>query len=114
MRLRALITKAAIDSGYQRGGPQSLSSFVKALPTDAFGSAPWQTTLLKNYRKLVSFDPAFRNAGPQARVGAIDLARACQAMLQSGQYPWLRDLYRLVFGFHMEEAMGRKGMAIQT
>lgn len=114
MRLRVLITKAALDSGYQRGGPQNLSSFVKALPTDAFGSAPWQTSLLKNYRRLVSVDPAFRNAGVQARVGAIDVARACQAMLQSGQYSWLRDLYRLVFGFHIEEAMDRRGMTIQT
>lgn len=113
-RLRVLITKAAIDSGYQRGGVQTLPSFVKALPTDAFGSAPWQTALLNNYRKLVSFDPAFRNGGPQARVSAIDVARACQAMLQSGRYSWLRDLYRLVFGFHMEDAIGRKGMAIQT
>lgn len=113
-RLKILITKAAINSGYQRGGVQNLSSFVKSLPSDAFGSAPWQTSLLKNYRKLVAFDPAFRNVGSQARVGAIDVARACQAMLQSGQYSWLRDLYRLVFGFHLEEAMSRKGVTIQT
>ena len=112
-RLRILITKAAINSGYQRG-VQNLSSFVKSLPSDAFGSAPWQTSLLKNYRKLVAFDPAFRNAGSQARAGAIDVARACQAMLRSGQYSWLRDLYRLVFGFHLEEAMSRKGVIIQT
>ncbi|KAJ6104195.1 hypothetical protein N7523_010515 [Penicillium sp. IBT 18751x] len=113
-RLKVLITKAAIDSGYQRGGPQNLSSFVKSLPSDAFGLIPWQTSLLKNYRKLVSFDPAFRNAGYQARVSAIEVAHACQAMVQSGQYSWLRDLYRLVFGFHMEEAMGRKSVIIQT
>lgn len=113
-RLRILITKAAISSGYQRGGKQNLSSFVKSLPSDAFGSAAWQTSLLKNYRKVVAFDPTFRSAGLQARVGAIDVAHACQAMLQSGQYSWLRDLYRLVFGFHIEEAMGRKGATIQT
>lgn len=113
-RLKVLITKAAINSGYQRGGPQNMSSFVKSLPSDAFGSVPWQTSLLKHYRKLVSFDPAFRNAGSQARVSAIEVARACQAMVQSGQYSWLRDLYRLVFGFHVEEAIGRKGVVIQT
>ncbi|KAJ6121444.1 hypothetical protein N7512_003909 [Penicillium capsulatum] len=113
-RLKVLVTKAAINSGYQRGGAQNMSSFVKSLPSDAFGSAPWQTALLKNYRKLVAFDPAFRNVGPQARVSAVEVARVCQAMLQSGQYSWLRDLYRLVFGFHMEEAMGRKGVIIQT
>ncbi|KAJ5698247.1 hypothetical protein N7462_000252 [Penicillium macrosclerotiorum] len=113
-RLKALVTKAAINSGYQRGGAQNLSSFVKSLPSDAFGSAPWQISLLKNYRKLVAFDPVFRNVGAQARVSAIDMARACQAMVQSGQYSWLRDLYRLVFGFHLEEAMGRKSVSIQT
>ncbi|KAJ6071282.1 hypothetical protein N7499_009296 [Penicillium canescens] len=113
-RLKILITRAAIDSGYQRGSTQSLSSFVKSLPSDAFGSAAWQTSLLKNYRKVVSFDPAFRNVGIQARAGAIDVAHACQAMLQGGQYSWLRDLYRFVFGFHLEESMGRKGVTIQT
>lgn len=113
-RLKILITKAAIISGYQRGGKQNLSSFVKSLPSDAFGSEAWQTSLLKNYRKVVAFDPTFRSVGLQARVGAIDVAHACQAMLQSGQYSWLRDLYRLVFGFHIEEAMGRKGVIIQT
>ncbi|CAG8006545.1 unnamed protein product [Penicillium olsonii] len=113
-RLKILITRAAINSGFQRGGNQNLSSFVKTLPSDAFGSAPWQVALLKNYKKAVSFDPAFRNVGLQARVGALDVAHACQAMIQNGQYSWLRDLYRLVFGFHVEEAVGRKGVAIQT
>ncbi|KAJ5757053.1 uncharacterized protein N7511_007235 [Penicillium nucicola] len=113
-RLKILITRAAIDCGYQRGGTQNLSSFVKSLPSDAFGSAAWQTSLLKNYKKVVSFDPAFRIIGIQARVGAIDVAHACQAMLQGGQYSWLRDLYRFVFGFHLDESMGRKGVTIQT
>ena len=113
-RLKVLITKAAVNSGYQRGGSQSLSSYVKNLPPDAFGSNPWQTSLLKYYRKLVGFDPAFRNVGSQARVSAIEMARACQAMVQNGQYSWLRDLYRLVFGFYMEDAPSRKGMIIQT
>lgn len=113
-RLGILITKAAIDSGYQRGGAQTLPSFVKALPTDAFGSAPWQTALLQNYRKLVSSDPVFRTVGPHARVGAVDVVHACQAMLQNRQYSWLRDLYRLVFGFHVEDAANRRGIAIQT
>ncbi|KAF3384534.1 hypothetical protein F1880_002000 [Penicillium rolfsii] len=113
-RLKVLITKAAIMSGYQRGGTQNLSSFVKSLPSDAFGPLPWQSSLLKSYRKLVAFDPAFRNVGSQARVSAIEVAHACQTMAHNTQYSWLRDLYRLVFGFHLEEAMGRKGVTIQT
>ncbi|KAI2792103.1 hypothetical protein POX_b02139 [Penicillium oxalicum] len=113
-RLKVLITKAAINSGYQRGASQPLSSFVKSLPSDAFGAAPWQLSLLKNYRKLVVYDPAFRSAGFHARVSAVDVAHACQTMTQNGQYSWLRDLYRLVFGFHLEEALSRKGVVIQT
>ncbi|KAJ5339081.1 hypothetical protein N7452_005809 [Penicillium brevicompactum] len=112
-RLKILITRAAIDSGFQRGS-QNLSSFVKSLPSDTFGSASWQTSLLKNYKKAVSLDPAFRNVGLQARASAVDIAHACQAMVQNGQCSWLRDLFRLVFGFHLEEAMGRKGVVIQT
>ncbi|KAF7712084.1 Uncharacterized protein PECH_004635 [Penicillium ucsense] len=113
-RLKVLVTKAAINSGYQRGSSQPLSSFVKSLPSDAFGSAPWQTSLLKSYRKLVVYDPAFRNAGFQARVSAVDMAHACQTMARNGQYSWLVDLYRLVFGFHLEDALSRKTVVIQT
>lgn len=113
-RLRVLITRAALNSGYHQGGPQKLSSFVKTLPIDAFGPAAWQTALLENYRKLVSCDPAFIEAGPRARASAIDVASACHLMLRNENFFWLRDLYRLVFGFPMEEALRRKAMNIQT
>lgn len=113
-RLKLLITKAAMNSGYQRGSTQNLSSFVKSLSSDSFGSLPWQISLLKNYKRLVVFDPAFKVIGPPARASAVDIARAVQAMVQNGQYTWLRDLYRLVFGFHTEEAMNRRGVILQT
>jgi hypothetical protein len=112
--LRILATKAAINSGFQRNGPQGLSSFVKSLSSDAFGSLPWQISLLKNYKRLIAFDPVFRNIGPQVQAGAVDISRAVQEMVQSGQLPWLRDLYRLVFGFHVEEGANRKGIVLQT
>ncbi|KAE8348909.1 hypothetical protein BDV28DRAFT_73898 [Aspergillus coremiiformis] len=111
--LRILVLKAATNSGFQRNGSQGLSSFVKSLSSDAFGSLPWQVSLLKNYKKLIAFDPVFRDAGPQVRASAVDISRAVQAMMQSGQPPWLRDLYRLVFGFHVEEAINRKSTALQ-
>ncbi|GKZ27557.1 hypothetical protein AbraCBS73388_004979, partial [Aspergillus brasiliensis] len=106
--VRLLVTQAAINSGFQRVGPHSFPSFVKTLSSDAFGSMPWQVALLKNYKQLVAFDPKFRNAGPSARASAADVACAVQVMVQSGQHLWLRDLYRLVFGFHIEEAVSRK------
>lgn len=112
--LKLLIVKAAMNSGYQRGGPQNLSSFVKALSSDSFGMSSWQITLLENYKKLVVVDPAFRAVGPPARAGAVEISRAVEAMVHSGQYTWLRDLYRLVFGFHTEDAASRKNITIQT
>jgi hypothetical protein len=114
MRLKLLITKAALNSGYQRGGLQNLSSFAKSLSSDSFGSLPWQVSLLELYRKLVVSDPAFRVISPPGRAGALDVARAVQSMIQNGQYAWLQDLYRLVFGFHPEEAVGRRNVTVQT
>ncbi|KAF7592840.1 hypothetical protein BBP40_012375 [Aspergillus hancockii] len=111
--LRILAMKAAVNSGFQRNGSQGLSSFVKSLSSDAFGSLPWQISLLKNYKRLIAFDPVFRSIGPQTQASAVDIARSVQVMAQSGQFPWFCDLYRLVFGFHMEEAANRKGIVLQ-
>ncbi|KAL2828119.1 hypothetical protein BJY01DRAFT_133590 [Aspergillus pseudoustus] len=112
--LRVLIAKAAMNSGFQRNGPQSLSSFVKSLSSDAFGSSPWQVSLLKHYKSLVAFEPVFQTAGPPSRASAVDIAMAIKLMAQSGQYFWLYDLYRLVFGFHIEEVVGRDGIILQA
>lgn len=112
--LRSLVTKAATNSGYQRNGPQGLPSFVKSLSSDAFGPLPWQISLLRNYKALIAFDPVFRHADLQAQASAVDISRAVQAMVQSGQLLWLSDLYRLVFGFHVEEAVNRTGTVLGT
>ncbi|KAL3494252.1 hypothetical protein BJX62DRAFT_198211 [Aspergillus germanicus] len=112
--LRILITKAAINSGFQRNGSQSLLSFVKSLSSDAFGSTSWQVTLLKHYKTLVAFEPAFQSAGPPSRASSIDIARAVKLMAQNGQYFWLYDLYRLVFGFQVEEVVNRDGIMLQA
>ncbi|KAF5855460.1 hypothetical protein ETB97_009195 [Aspergillus alliaceus] len=83
--LRILVTKAAMNSGSQRNGPQGLPSFVKSLSSDAFGPLPWQISLLRNYKALIAFDPVFRHADPQAQASVVDISRAVQAMVQSGQ-----------------------------
>ncbi|KZF21955.1 hypothetical protein L228DRAFT_268463 [Xylona heveae TC161] len=119
MRLKLLILKAAQNAGFQRSGsqPQSLSAFVKSLPSNSFGSNAWETQLLDSYKKLVLTDPAFRGASvplPSARVMAADVARAVAWMGRSGQYAWLNDLFRLVFGFHVDEAETRRGVSFQT
>ena len=110
--LKLLIIKAAINTGFQRDA--KLASFVKSLSSNSFGPAQWQVQLLENYKKLISTDPAFRSAGPPRRATAVDVARAVTWMARSGQYGWLRDLFRWVFGFRVEEAERNRAVIIQS
>jgi hypothetical protein len=113
--LKVLFVKAALNTGFERNSPAyNLPSFVKQLPDDSFGTQPWQVNLLDNYKKVIAGDPAFRNIGPPVRAAAVDVARAVKAMVQSGYFTWLRDLYRLVFGFYIEEAQSKKAVGVQT
>ena len=114
--LKLLIVKAAINIGFQRSSPPSnLASFVKSVPSNSFGTQAWQLQLLESYKKLVANDPGLRSPGPARRARAVDVARSVKWMIGShGQYAWLMDLYRLVFGFHVEEGESREGVVIQS
>ena len=113
--LKVLIVNAAINIGFQRSSPTTLAAFVKSIPSNSFGTQPWQMQLLASYKKLVASDPGFRSLGPVRRAAAAHVARSVRWMVGShGQYAWLRDLYRLVFGFHVEEGEGREGVYIQN
>ncbi|KAI9659948.1 MAG: hypothetical protein M1821_001300 [Bathelium mastoideum] len=136
IRLKCLILKAATNVGFHRPPSSaastsstsstrdstndiqsSLPSFVSALPPNAFGALPWQHDLLKNYKALVTSDPALRNTRELPtgrRVSAGELARAVKSMVRTGQFDWLRDLYRLVFGFEIDEVGGRAGVIVST
>jgi len=125
-RLKILILKAAMNVGFSRttpttatpskNDPPALQNFVKALPTGSFGSLPAHATLLSSYRQLVSSDPTFRNNKSLPPIGkkasAVDVAKSVSWMMKSGQYTFLKDLFRLVFGFHVEEAETRKNASI--
>ncbi|KAL3425096.1 hypothetical protein PVAG01_04377 [Phlyctema vagabunda] len=123
-RLKTLILKAAMNVGFDRTAPTSatsssapaLQNFVKSLQPGSFGSLPAHTNLLKEYRNLVLSDPTFRSASslpPKGRkVSAVDVAKSVSWMMRSGQYTFLRDLFRLVFGFQVDEAEGRKNVSI--
>ena len=108
------MAQAAINCGYLRDGPQGLSSFIKSLSSDAFGSMSWQLSLLKNYKRAVATDPWFREIGPHARASAADIAKAAQLAMQAKRFPWLGDLYRFVFGFHLEEAIGHEDIMLEV
>ena len=116
VRLKVLILKAAMNSGFNRAGQQGLAPFVKTLPSNSFGTLGWQIKLLEQYKKLVQADPSLRNSTnlPLRRVTAIDVGRAVQWFARTEQFAWLRDLYRLVFGFFPEDANNRVNVNIQT
>ncbi len=127
VRIKMLILKTAMNIGFNRdtaaadgaGGTKSLQSFVRSLPTGSFGSLPAHATLLQSYKSLVLGDTAFRtsNSLPARgrRVTASDAAKSVGWMiLRSSHYGFLRDLFRLVFSFPLEEAESRKNSSIMV
>ena len=113
--LRLLIVRAAMNLGFDPTAGEGLPQFAKSLPSGSFGGAPWQVHLLDQYKKLVAADPTFAAAaGPPRRAMAPDVARSVRWMTNSGQYIWLNDLFRWVFGFRVEEAALRPGVDIQS
>ncbi|KAL8888168.1 MAG: hypothetical protein Q9215_004348 [Flavoplaca cf. flavocitrina] len=112
--LKIILVKAAINIGFQRSSSVSLQSFVKSIPSNSFGNERWQLQLLDKYKKLVASDTAFKQPGPARRAAASDIARAVRWMVGSGQYTWLEDLFRLIFGFRVQEGELRTDVYIQT
>lgn len=113
VRLKGLIVKAAINTGYSRQTP--LPDFIRSLPSNTFGSIPWQATLFDNYKKLVLTDPTLRtvHTQPLRRLTASEIGRAVQWMSRSEQFSWMRDLYRFVFGSFPEDA-GQRNLIINA
>lgn len=141
-RVKVLILKAALNVGFARdggggnnsnsnntssdghghghhggAGAASLQAFVKALPAGSFGSLPAHAALLQSYKNLVVADSSFRQASSLPargrRVLATDVAKSVGWMAhRAAQYGFLRDLFKLVFGFHVDEAEARKNVSI--
>lgn len=116
LSLKLLILKAALNTGYHPTSNQriSLAQYVKPLPSNAFGNAPWQLQLLDQYKKLVGGDPgvgrlAAIGGGGKARVRLGDVVKAVRWMVAGGQFAWLEDLFKLVVGWGVDEGDGREG-----
>ena len=116
--LKILFVKAAITTnrGYSHTSADpnlnSLPNFARDLPDISFGTQTWQIALLENYRSAIEGDPSFKNLGSAATVGergrvnAVEIARVVKGMTSCVYgFGWLRDLYRYVFGFYIEEAL---------
>lgn len=123
-RIKTLVLKAAMNVGFSRDGVSdghgsavSLQAFVNSLPTGSFGPLPWHTALLQNYKSLVMADSSFRQSSSLPlrgkRVSATDMAKSVAFMThRSSQYAFLRDLFKLVYGFHVEDIDSRKSVRI--
>ncbi|KAF2716279.1 hypothetical protein K431DRAFT_307923 [Polychaeton citri CBS 116435] len=111
MRLKYLLLKAGMDTGFQRMNGQQLPQFVNGLPANAFGTMPWQVKVLTIYKKLVSNDRSMLQAHnlPSRRLGAVEVANSVNWLGNAESWAWMRDLYRLVFGFGIDEAERRGG-----
>jgi hypothetical protein len=107
IRLRGLIIKAAINTGYSRQIP--LPDFVRSLPSNSFGMMPWQSKLFEQYKTVVLTDPTLKTAHtqPLRRLTASEIGRAVNKMSSSTQFSWLADLYRFVFGNYPDDANQR-------
>ncbi|KAK5130186.1 hypothetical protein LTR08_002395 [Meristemomyces frigidus] len=110
-RLRYLLLKAGTHTGYSRTSGQALPVFIKSLPSNGFGTLPWQMKVLDFYKKLVLNDKSMMSVHTMAsrRLGASEVAKSVKWLGASEQWAWMRDLYRVVFGFGIEEAERRGG-----
>ncbi|KAF7192887.1 hypothetical protein HII31_05801 [Pseudocercospora fuligena] len=110
-RLRCLLLKAGMNTGYSRTSGQALPTYVKALPDNAFGTLPWQMKVLSFYKKLVTNDKSMLTVHtvPSRRLSAAETAKAVRWLGSTEQWAWMRDLFRLVFGFGVDEADRRGG-----
>ncbi|KAL5409894.1 hypothetical protein PMIN03_005726 [Paraphaeosphaeria minitans] len=113
IRLKGLIVKAALNTGYSRHTP--LPDFVRSLPSNSFGNLPWQSVLFQHYKHLVLTDPTLRNihTQPLRRFTASEIGRAVQWMARSKSFSWMSDLYRFVFGAFAEDA-GQRNLIINA
>lgn len=114
LRLQYLILKAAVNAGFTRASAQPFPAFVKSLSADAFGPLAWQKQLLVDYKSLVVADASLRglNNLPSKRLTAKDIATAVDWLSRDEKWTWIRDLYRCVCDFGIEEAATR-GSALQ-
>jgi hypothetical protein len=116
-RLRYLLLRAAISqTAYSRSAGIPLPQYIKTQPATSFGSQPWQMKVWSIYQKLVVNDKSMGAAHtfPARRLGASEAAKSVKWLGRNEQWVWMRDLYRLVFGFGVEEAGGRSGSAVQV
>ncbi|KAK1254981.1 hypothetical protein MKX08_008976 [Trichoderma sp. CBMAI-0020] len=123
-RAKILVLRAAMNLGFDREtisdpktAPALLQNFVQTLPADSFGPLPRDTALFKQFKNSVLMDAFIpRNHSMPSRgkrVSAVDMAKSVSTLaINSPRYAYLRELFRFVFNFPLEEVETRRHTSI--
>lgn len=123
-RAKVLVLRAAMNLGFNRdtitdpkAGSAIFQKFVQGLPAGSFGSLQSHATLLQQYKNSVLTDFIIpRNHALPAkgkRASAYDMAKSIQVVSQSStRYAYLRELFKFVFQFSMDEVDSRRNVSI--
>lgn len=123
-RAKMLILRAAMNLGFNRdtitdpkSGSAILQKFVQNLPSGSFGPLPAHATLLQQYKNSVLIDviiPRHQHLPVKGkRVSAQDMAKSIQTISKSStRYTYLRELFKFVFQFSIDEADSRRNIPI--
>ncbi|KAM0203501.1 hypothetical protein ACHAPA_000539 [Fusarium lateritium] len=123
-RAKVLVLRAAMNLGFNRdsihdpkAAATALQKFVQDLPPGSFGSLISHSNLLAQYKNSVLTDaiiPRHHTLPTRGkRVTAQEMAKSIQMMMKSSQrYAYLRDLFRVVYQFPIEEVDTRRNVSI--
>lgn len=123
-RAKMLVLRAAMNLGFNRdsvsdpkSGAAALQKFVQGLPQGAFGPFPNHGTLLQQYKNSVLTDgiiPRYHDLPSRGkRAAASDIAKSISVISKSSsRYNYLRDLFRFVFSFSVEDVDPRRNISI--
>lgn len=97
----------------------ALQKFVQDLPAGSFGSLLSHSALLAQYKNSVLMDSIIPRhhmlPSRGKRVTAQEMAKSIQMMMKSSQrYAYLRDLFRIVFHFPIEEVNIQRNVTISV
>jgi hypothetical protein len=123
-RCKILVLRAAMNLGFDRdsitdpkSGSTLLQKFVHGLPSGSFGPLSSHAALLQQYKNSVLTDVIIprTQALPShgKRISALDMAKSIHTMSKSSaRYGYLRELFRFVFQFPLEEVDSRRNVSI--
>lgn len=127
-RAKILVLRAAVQLGFSKEsivdvktGATALQKFAQGLQPGAFGSLPTHATLLQQYKDSILSDgfvprSTFVLSSRTKRVTVQDLAKSVQIMINTSpaRYGYLRELFKFVCSFPLEEADSRRNLIIQV